>query len=147
MSTANSDYNQSHVFALALCMSIYTPDRNQEKDNKMNPPQIATVMKPMSFCSKYTPVSHTKSLTNVLWALGDKGTSVRFCWGPSHCGIEGNETVDQLAKAALDHDIYPLKTVYYADLKPQVNSYIKEEVQTNGMYLYMVEICILWNQH
>ena len=35
MSTANSDYNESHVFALALCMSIYTPDRNQEKDNKM----------------------------------------------------------------------------------------------------------------
>ena len=28
----------------------------------LNPPQIATVMKPMSFCSKYTPASHTKSL-------------------------------------------------------------------------------------
>ena len=99
----------------------------------------------MSFCSKYTPESHTKSLMNVLWALGDKGTSVRFCWGPSHCGIEGNETVDQLAKAALDHDIYPLKTVYYADLKPQVNSYIKEEVQTkwyvslHGRDLYLVK--------
>ena len=26
------------------------------------PPQIATVMKPMSFCSMYSPVSHTKSL-------------------------------------------------------------------------------------
>ena len=26
------------------------------------PPQIATVMKPVSFCSKYNPVSHTKSL-------------------------------------------------------------------------------------
>ena len=26
------------------------------------PPQIATVMKPISFCSEYNPVSHTKSL-------------------------------------------------------------------------------------
>ena len=26
------------------------------------PPQIATVMKLISFCSKYNPVSHTKSL-------------------------------------------------------------------------------------
>ena len=26
------------------------------------PPQMATVMKPLSFCSKYNPVSHTKSL-------------------------------------------------------------------------------------
>ena len=26
------------------------------------PPQIATVMKPISFCSMYSPVSHTKSL-------------------------------------------------------------------------------------
>ena len=26
------------------------------------PPQIATVMKPMSFCSEYNPVSHTTSL-------------------------------------------------------------------------------------
>ena len=28
----------------------------------INPPQIATVMKLISFCSKYNPVSHTKSL-------------------------------------------------------------------------------------
>ena len=34
---------------------------------------------------------------NLLWSLSDKGTRVRFCWVPSHCGIEGNERVDQLA--------------------------------------------------
>ena len=28
---------------------------------------------------------------NLLWSLSDKGTSVRFCWVPSHCGIDGNE--------------------------------------------------------
>ena len=39
----------------------------------------------------------TCHITNLLWALSDKGTRVRFCWMPSHCSIEGNEIVDQLA--------------------------------------------------
>ena len=68
-------------------------------------------------------------IMNLLWALSDKGTCVRFCWVPSHCGIEGNEIVDQLSKETLDHDIDPLTTVHYADLKPLVNSYIQQEVQ------------------
>ena len=82
---------------------------------------------------------------NLLWALSDKGTCVCFCWVPSHCGIEGNEVVDQLAKETLDHDINPLTTVHYADLKPLVNSYIKQEVQTkwdvsiHGTDLYLVK--------
>ena len=37
--------------------------------------------------------------------------------------------VDQLAKETLDHDIDPLTTVHFADLKPLVNSYIQQEVQ------------------
>ena len=37
-------------------------------------------------------------IMNLLLLLNDKGTRVRFCWIPSHCGIEGNERVDQLAK-------------------------------------------------
>ena len=36
-------------------------------------------------------------IMNLLWLLNDKGTHVRFCWIPSHCGIEGNKRVDQLA--------------------------------------------------
>ena len=28
-------------------------------------------------------------IMNLLWSLSDKGTCVRFCWVPSHCGIEG----------------------------------------------------------
>ena len=84
-------------------------------------------------------------IMNLLWALSDKGTYVHFCWVPSHCGIEGNEIVDQLAKKTLDHDIDPLTTVHYADLKPLVNSYIKREVQTkwdvsiHGRDLYLVK--------
>ena len=67
-------------------------------------------------------------ITN-LWLLSDKGTRVRFCWIPSHCGIEGNERVDQLARETIDHDIDPLANVHHADLKPLVNSYIQQLVQ------------------
>ena len=28
-------------------------------------------------------------IMNLLWALSDEGTCVRFCWVASHCGIEG----------------------------------------------------------
>ena len=84
-------------------------------------------------------------IMNLLWALSDKGTRVSFCWVPSHCGIEGNEIVDQLAKETLDHDIDPLATVHYADLKPVVNSYIQQEVQIkwdvsiHGRDLYLLK--------
>ena len=51
-------------------------------------------------------------IMNLLWLLSDKGTHVRFCCIPSHCGIEGNEKVDQSAKECLDHDIEPLARVH-----------------------------------
>ena len=84
-------------------------------------------------------------IMNLLWALSDKGTCVRFCWVPSHCGIEENEIVDQLVKETLDHDIDPLTTVHFADLKPLVNSYIQQEVQIkwdvsiHGRDLYLLK--------
>ena len=43
-------------------------------------------------------------IMNLLWLLNDNGTHIRFCWIPSHCGIDGNERVDQLAKETIDHD-------------------------------------------
>ena len=84
-------------------------------------------------------------IMNLIWLLSDKGTHVRFCWIPSHCGIEGNEKVDQLAKETLDQDIDPLASVHYTDLKPLVNSYIHQLVQTkwdvavHGRDLYLVK--------
>ena len=65
-------------------------------------------------------------IMNLLWSLSDKGTRVRFCWVPSHCGIDGNERVDQLAKETLDQDIDPLANVHYTDMKPLINSYIQK---------------------
>ena len=53
--------------------------------------------------------------------------------------------MDQLAKEALDHDIDPLTTVHFADLKPLVNSYIQQEVQIkwdvsiHGRDLYLLK--------
>ena len=84
-------------------------------------------------------------IMNLLWSLSDKGTCVRFCWVPSHCGIDGNEKVDQLAKETLDQDIDPLASVHYTDMKPLVNSYIQKLVQTkwdvavHGRDLYLVK--------
>ena len=79
--------------------------------------------------SEYTENPLVCHIMNLLWALGDKGTHVRFCWLPSHCGIEGNEIEDQLAKETLDYDIDPLTTIHNTDLKTVVNSYIQQEVQ------------------
>ena len=84
-------------------------------------------------------------IMNLLWLLSDKGTRVYFCWIPSHCGIEGNERVDQLAKETLDQDIDPVPSIHYTDLKPQVYSYIQQLVQTkwdvavHGKDLYLVK--------
>ena len=82
---------------------------------------------------------------NLLWSLSDQGTRVHFCWVPSsHCGIDGNERVDQLAKETLDQDIGPLASVHYTDKKLLVN-YIQKLVQTkwdvavHGRDLYLVK--------
>ena len=89
---------------------------------------------PTSFAISWTSSGH--------WATK---ASVRFCWVPSHYGIKGNKIVDQLAKETLDHDIDLLTTVYYADLKPLLSPYIKQEVQTkwdvfiHGGDLYFVK--------
>ena len=84
-------------------------------------------------------------IMNLFWALSDKGTCVRFCRVQSHCGIEGNEIVEQLANETLDHDIDPLTTVHSTDWKPLVNSYIRQEVQIkwdvsiHGTDLYLLK--------
>ena len=68
-----------------------------------------------------------------------------FCSIPCQCGIEGNERVDQLTKDTLDHDIGTLANVFCADLKPLVNTYMHEFVQTrwdvsgHGKYLYLLK--------
>ena len=72
-------------------------------------------------------------IMNLLWSMSDKGKRGRFCWVPSHYGIDGNERVDQLAKETLDQDIDPLANIHYTDMKPLVNSYIQKLVRTSGV--------------
>ena len=64
-----------------------------------------------------------------LWVLSDKSTCVWFWWVRSHCGIKGNEIVDQLTKGTLDCDIDTVTTVLYAELNPLVNSHIQQKVK------------------
>ena len=84
-------------------------------------------------------------IMNLLWSLSDKGTHVHFCWVPSNCGIDGNESVDQLTKETLVQDIDPLANAHYTDMKPLVNSYFQKLVQTkwdvpvHGRDLYLVK--------
>ena len=84
-------------------------------------------------------------IMNLLWRLHDKGTNVRFCWLPSHRGIEGNEVADRLAREALDQDVDPLLKVHYSDLKPLVNTYIqglaqiKWDVSVHGRDMYLLK--------
>ena len=84
-------------------------------------------------------------IMNLLWSFSDKGTGVLFCWVPSHCGIDGNERVDQLAKESLDQDKDPRASVQYTAMKPLVSPYIQKLVQTkwdvavHGRDLYLVK--------
>ena len=79
------------------------------------------------------------------WKLSDKGTCISFCWVPSHCDIEGNERVDQLAEEPLEQNLDPQVSVDYTDMKPLVNSYIQRLVQTkwdvavHGRDFYLVK--------
>ena len=74
-------------------------------------------------------------------------THIHFCWIPSHCGIEGNWRVDQLAKGTLKQVIDPLASIHYTDWKPLVNSYIQQLVQTRWDVALHVRDLYLINQH
>ncbi|GFO49461.1 cytosolic phospholipase a2 [Plakobranchus ocellatus] len=50
---------------------------------------------------------------------------ISFVWIPAHVGIQGNENVDKLAKAALNRTSTSGKLICYSDLKSKINTYIK----------------------
>ena len=78
-------------------------------------------------------------IMNLLWLLSDKGTHVRFYWIPSHCGIGGNESVDQLANETFDHDTDPLTNALYADLKFWSTPISSSWFKSNGRDLYLLK--------
>ena len=87
-------------------------------------------------------------IMSLLWLLSDKGTHVGFCRIPSHCGIEGNESVDQLARESLDHDKDRVTNAHYADLKPLTGQLLYTPVGSNQMRCGCTwQGSISWNQH
>ncbi|GFO50121.1 ribonuclease hi [Plakobranchus ocellatus] len=56
---------------------------------------------------------------------------ISFVWIPAHVGIQGNENVDKLAKAALNRASSSGKFICYSDLKPKINTYINSFWQKN----------------
>ena len=77
-------YNRVHyglkVPFVCLCITVshfrhYADSPDSPGYLLIYPPQIATVIKPISFCSKYNPVSHTKSLgESQEWNIVFKGS-------------------------------------------------------------------------
>ena len=51
---------------------------------------------------------------------------VKFCWVPSHVGIQGNERADTAAKAALNEPL-SFMTLPFSDYKPYIKEYIRKK--------------------
>ena len=73
---------------------------------------------------EYTENPFICHIMNLLWSSSDKGTRVRFCEVPSHCGFDGYERGDQLAKETLDQDIDPLASVNTGKCPSKLTTYI-----------------------
>ena len=55
--------------------------------------------------------------------------NVKFCWVPAHVGIQGNETADLEAKAAVVNRDIGYQKVPCTDMKPVIQSFIKTKWQ------------------
>ena len=53
-----------------------------------------------------------------------------LCWIPSHIGIQGNEIVNQQAKASLSLEPASFK-IPFSNFKPSINKYILDQWQTS----------------
>lgn len=62
--------------------------------------------------------------------ITDQGTSVTFCWVPSHIGIPGNEKADREAKRALDNNNIMQKVVDHQEVKTIIKTTMKNKWQS-----------------
>ena len=81
-------------------------------------------------------MNHTSSKKPRIQTLLEKchellaNKEIVLCWIPSHIGIQGNEMVDQQAKASLSLEPTSFK-IPFSNFKPSINKYILEEWQTS----------------
>lgn len=73
-------------------------------------------------------MQNTGIILGLLYDLKIRGTNVVLQWIPSHCGIQGNEEADRLAKqgAALPQPVGPKA---YDSIRRMIRAIIKEEVE------------------
>ena len=88
---------------------------------------LLSVLKAMEHTSSKNPRIQ-KLLEKCHELLANK--EIVLCWIPSHIGIQGNEIVDQQAKASLSLEPTSFK-IPFSNFKPSINKYILEEWQTS----------------
>lgn len=84
--------------------AVFIPEINQREDY----PSMVVVCTDSKSCVQYLsnlPYRDMDSTSLEIWnltkCLKNSGCKTKIIWIPSHCGIKGNEFVDQLAKQAL----------------------------------------------
>jgi hypothetical protein len=65
----------------------------------------------------------------MLWILQEKDFNVVLMWVPSHVGIEGNETVDMIAKNSSRNGDFWNQNIYRNDFYPLAKIHLFEEWQ------------------
>ena len=64
-----------------------------------------------------------------LFRISCRLKSVRFCWVPSHVGIQGNEEADREAREAVSLDDFKIKKIPLQDMKRPIRAYILNKWQ------------------
>ena len=105
-------------------------------DSSIFTAEAKTVDLALDFISIQKAMNHTSSKNPQIQKLLEKcfellaNKEIVLCWFPSHIGIEGNEMVDQQAKASLSLEPTSFK-IPFSNFKPSINKYILEEWQTS----------------
>ena len=63
--------------------------------------------------------------------LKQNGKSIKFCWIPSHVGLDGNEKADELAKLATTNEDVVCRAIPHTDYNPVIKKKIKVRLENN----------------
>ena len=75
--------------------------------------------------NQYNPKNQLiKEIHSQILQITQNKTSLKFCWIPGHCNIEGNELADSTAKEAANNTRTCMKAISASDMKPHIKSQI-----------------------